>query len=205
VKSQQPQGPQINLANLRDSKVSPVEPSAVRHGGTPAASPHPSLTQRPRCASCSKSLSREQSATQGTPCLAWLCLGAVYQSESVFLELVPLVSARLWWGSRGQLCWCRSDADGRLWKEQFQASTAEPDAAARPAAQLISLADQPRALILPGESTSHSGRSGQRKPWPPAARSGRRHLLGETQVFRTSVVPATTRGDGCTCSAPARA
>jgi len=87
-------------------------------------------------------------------------------------------------GSRGRLL-VRSIADGRLWNGAVPglAAGAQP----RPLRQLISLADAAKGPSSPANQTPVEGAA--EKPCPCGFVSGRRHvLLGETQVFRPSVV-----------------
>jgi len=146
-----------------------------------------------------ESLSREQSRNQELLASLGFALRS-FTNLNRFLELVPLVSARLV-GAEGSLL-VPFHADGRLWKEQFQASP--PERSHDLLRQLISLADQPRAHHSPANQPPVEGAAEE----AVALRLDRDvgMLLGETQVFGTSVVARNLPvGDGCTCSAPARA
>ncbi|MCT0203359.1 SpoIIE family protein phosphatase [Synechococcus sp. CS-602] len=128
-----------------------------------------------------ESLSREQSRNQELLASLGFALRS-FTNLNRFLELVPLVSARLV-GAEGSLL-VPFHADGRLWKEQFQASP--PERSHDLLRQLISLADQPRAHHSPANQPPVEGAAEE----AVALRLDRDvgMLLGETQVFGTSVV-----------------
>lgn len=133
-----------------------------------------------------ESLSREQRRNQELLASLGFALRS-FTNLNRFLELVPLVSSRLV-GAEGSLL-VPFHADGRLRKEQFQASP--PERSDDLLRQLISLTDQPL-----GEDAGEEAMALRLD-------ANVRMLLGDTPVFGTSVVARNHPWGRLTCSAPA--